>query len=130
MQPNAGHHPALGLDVRQRRRDSGLSCRLASGLTSAASAASAPPTSLAAAPGATGNLTLATTTGIYVLSTETSRWTASNATGTGAPTGGFSYVGMTTDEQGVALPADTSLHEIWMTFDGGTTWTPSSIAGN
>lgn len=87
-------------------------------------------TSLAAAPGAAGNLTMATSTGIYVLSTETSRWTASNATGTGAPRGGFSYVGMTTDTQGVALPADTSLHEIWMTFDGGTSWNPSSIAGN
>ena len=37
------------------------------------------------------------------------------------PAGGFSYVGMTTDSQGVALPADTSLHEIWMTFDGGLT---------
>jgi hypothetical protein len=85
-------------------------------------------TSLGAAPN--GNLTMATTTGIYVLSTATGRWTASNATGTGAPPGGFSYVGMTTDTQGVALPADTSLHEIWMTFDGGTTWTPSSIAGN
>jgi len=81
-------------------------------------------TSLAAAPN--GNLTLATTTGIYVLSTETGRWTASNATGGQAPAGGFSYVGMTTDEQGIALPADTSLHEIWMTFDGGATWKPAT----
>jgi hypothetical protein len=82
-------------------------------------------TSLAAAPN--GNLMLATTTGIYVLSTETGRWTPSNATGTQAPQGGFSYVGMTTNEQGVAVPADTSLHEIWMTFDGGNTWKPTSI---
>ena len=51
---------------------------------------------------------------------------ASNATGTGAPPGGFSYVGMTTDDQGVAVPADTSLHEIWMTFDGGQTWSPAT----
>ncbi|MGD0704200.1 MAG: hypothetical protein ABSA02_30490 [Trebonia sp.] len=83
-------------------------------------------TSLAAAPGAAGNLTMATTTGIYVLSTDTGRWSASNATGTGAPPGGFSYVGMTTDEQGVALAADTSLHEIWMTSDGGVTWNPAT----
>ena len=76
--------------------------------------------SLAAAPN--GNMTLATSTGIYVFSTETGRWQSSNATGSGAPPGGFSYVGMTTDEQGVALPADTSLHEVWMTFDGGVTW--------
>jgi hypothetical protein len=82
-------------------------------------------TSLAAAPN--GNLTLATTTGIYVLSTETARWTPSNATGAGAPPGGFSYVGMTTNEQGVAVPADTSLRQIWMTLDGGSTWKPTSI---
>jgi hypothetical protein len=83
-------------------------------------------TSLAGAPGADGGLAMATTTGIYVLSTETGRWTASNATGTGAPPGGFSYVGMTTNDQGVAVPEDTSLHEIWMTFDGGQTWNPAA----
>jgi hypothetical protein len=33
---------------------------------------------------------------------------------------------MTSDSQGVALPADTSLHEIWMTFDGGLTWKPQT----
>jgi hypothetical protein len=77
-------------------------------------------TSLAAAPN--GTLTLATTTGIYLLAADGERWQPSNATGAHAPSGGFSYVGMTTDEQGVALPVDTSLHEIWMTFDGGQTW--------
>jgi hypothetical protein len=81
-------------------------------------------TSLAAAPD--GTLTLATTTGIYVLSDTTERWEPSNATGTGAPKGGFSYVGMTTNKQGVAVPADTSLHEIWMTTDGGATWAPAT----
>jgi hypothetical protein len=81
-------------------------------------------TSLAAAPN--GTLTLATTTGIYVLSDGTERWEPSNATGAGAPKGGFSYVGMTTSEQGVAVPADTSLHEIWMTTDGGATWAPAT----
>jgi len=86
-------------------------------------------TSLAATPD-DQTLTLATTTGIYVFSGNSGRWKASNATGTGAPSGGFSYVGMTTNTQGVALPANTSLHEIWMTVDGGTTWTPTSITGN
>jgi hypothetical protein len=81
-------------------------------------------TSLAAAPN--GTLTLATTAGIYVLADGDERWQASDATGRQAPSGGFSYVGLTTDEQGVALPADTSLHEIWMTFDGGQTWSPAT----
>lgn len=31
---------------------------------------------------------------------------------------------MTTNDQGVALPANASLHEIWMTFDGGQAWAP------
>jgi hypothetical protein len=69
-----------------------------------------------------GTLVLATNTGLYVLPAGTSKWHATNATGSGAPAGGFSYVGMTTDSQGVAVPVDTSRHEIWMTFDGGLTW--------
>jgi hypothetical protein len=81
-------------------------------------------TSLAAAPN--GTLTLATTTGIYYLPAGGERWQASNATGAGAPKGGFSYVGMTTDDQGVAVPADMSLHEVWMTTDGGASWAPAT----
>jgi hypothetical protein len=81
-------------------------------------------TSLAAAP--SGALTLATTTGIYVLSADGDGWKPSNATGSGAPAGGFTYVGMTTDDQGVAVPADTSLHEVWMTTDGGASWAPAT----
>jgi hypothetical protein len=42
-------------------------------------------------------------------------------------TGGFSYVGMTTDGQGVAVPTDSSLHQVWMTYNGGVTWAPHSI---
>jgi hypothetical protein len=80
-------------------------------------------TSLAATPDGM-TVTLATTTGIYVLSGGV--WEPSNATGTGAPEGGFSYVGMTTNHQGVALPADTSLREIWMTTDGGANWAPAT----
>ena len=81
-------------------------------------------TSLAAAPD--GALALATTGGIYYLADNGERWQPSNATGGGAPKGGFSYVGMTTDDQGVAVPADTSLHEIWMTSDGGATSAPAT----
>jgi hypothetical protein len=81
-------------------------------------------TSFAAAPN--GTLVLATNQGMYVLPAGTSSWKATNATGSGAPHGGFTYVGMTSSEQGVAVPADTSLHEIWMTFDGGRNWAPGT----
>jgi hypothetical protein len=81
-------------------------------------------TSLTATSG--GTLVLATTRGIYVRPAGSSQWQSSNATGSGAPTGGFTYVGMTTLTQGVAVPADTSLHEIWMTSDGGKTWAPTT----
>lgn len=77
-------------------------------------------TSFAAAPD--GTLVLATTRGLYVLPAGGSQWKAA----ANLPAGGFSYVGMTTDSQGVALPADTSLHEIWMTFNGGLTWAPQT----
>jgi hypothetical protein len=75
-------------------------------------------TSLAAAPD--GTLTLAAGNGIYVLPAGAAQW--KQASVANAPDGGFSYVGMTTNDQGVALPANASLHEIWMTFDGGQTW--------
>jgi hypothetical protein len=83
------------------------------------------PTSLAAAPD--GTLVLATSHGLYVLPAGSSQWKAAIAAN--APSGGFSYAGMTTDSQGVALPADTTRHEIWMTFDGGLKWAPRTIAG-
>jgi hypothetical protein len=75
-------------------------------------------TSLAAAPDRT--LTLAAGNGIYVLPAGAAQW--KQASVANAPAGGFSYVGMTTNDQGVALPANASLHEIWMTSDGGQTW--------
>lgn len=81
-------------------------------------------TSLAAAPN--GTLVLATTSGLYVLPAGSNQWKLTNAAGKAAPSGGFSYVGMTTNEQGVAVPKDSSLHEIWMTFDGGVTWAPAT----
>lgn len=84
--------------------------------------------SLAAAPN--GALVLATANGIYTLPSGATQWqTATASSGSVLPSGGFSYVGMTSNSQGVALPADTSLHEIWMTSNGGSTWTPVPIAG-
>ena len=82
-------------------------------------------TSFSVAPNDT--LVLATTRGIYYLPSGAAQWQPSSATGSKAPQGGFSYVGMTTSTQGVALPANTSLGEIWMTFDGGATWNPSPV---
>jgi hypothetical protein len=86
------------------------------------SAATAPAagavTSLATAPGALA--ILATTGGIEI---QQPGDTQDRQVATLA--GGFSYVGMTTDQQGVALPANTSLHQIWMTRDGGQTWQPA-----
>ncbi|HMD95347.1 MAG TPA: hypothetical protein VKG80_22160 [Trebonia sp.] len=79
-------------------------------------------TSFAAAPD--GTRVLASTRGLYVLPAGGSASGAQWKPAAEPPAGGFSYVGMTTDSQGIALPADTSLHEIWMTFDGGLTWAP------
>ncbi|MBV9093155.1 MAG: hypothetical protein JO132_04670 [Streptosporangiaceae bacterium] len=47
----------------------------------------------------------------------------------GLPAGGFAYVGMTTDEQGIALPADPAADAVWFTVDGGLAWQPSFIGG-
>jgi photosystem II stability/assembly factor-like uncharacterized protein len=41
--------------------------------------------------------------------------------------GGYSYVGMTTSEQGVAVPADDGLDAVWLTYDGGAHWTKSPV---
>lgn len=79
-------------------------------------------TSLAAAPD--GMLALAAANAIYILPAGASQWKQAQVAN--APAGGFNYVGMTTNGQGVALPANASLHEIWMTFDGGQTWSPAT----
>lgn len=78
------------------------------------------PASLAATPD--GALALATTSGLYMLPARGSQW--KQASSGSVPDGGFSYVGMTSNNQGVALPADATRHEIWMTVDGGVTWAP------
>jgi hypothetical protein len=66
---------------------------------------------------------------MYLLPEGATRWQATNVTGARAPRGGFSYVGMTSSEQGVALPAAANLHMIWMTTDGGRTWQARPIQG-
>ena len=41
--------------------------------------------------------------------------------------GGYSYVGMTTSDQGVAVPADESQDAVWFTYDGGAHWQESLV---
>jgi hypothetical protein len=84
------------------------------------------PTSLASA--AAGQAVLATSAGIYYSADGGKTWGTARFGGT-VPSGGFSYVGMTTQAQGVAVPARAQLFEIFVTRDGGRTWTPSPIAG-
>ena len=68
-----------------------------------------------------GTLLLATTSGIYRLPLGAAQWQQASLTGSQAPKNGFTYVGMTTNTQGVAL-ASPNQTQIWMTFDGGLTW--------
>lgn len=84
-------------------------------------------TSLAAAPG--GQVLLATTAGIGYSPDGGKTWQQAAITG-GTPSGGFSYLGMTTASQGVAVPARASLGEVFVTGDGGQAWTAHSISGS
>ncbi|MGH3151651.1 MAG: hypothetical protein ACRDOB_13135 [Streptosporangiaceae bacterium] len=72
-----------------------------------------------------GTVVLGTDQGIDVLPAGAGSW--QQATVTGAPAGGFSYVGMTSASQGVAVPADPSAGAVWFTFDAGRDWQPSSV---
>ncbi len=78
----------------------------------------------------TGQVLVATTSGIDVSANPAGtranalRWRT--VKGAALP-GGFSYVGMTTSAQGVAIPADTSLHALWFTYDGGRHWQESVV---
>jgi hypothetical protein len=83
--------------------------------------------SLAASP--SESVILGTNQGIDVLPAGETAWQAATLKG-GAPTGGFGFVGMTTDTQGIALPADPSSGTVWFTFDGGRTWKPSPLNGS
>ncbi len=57
-----------------------------------------------------------------VLVSSGGAWTVALA----GPSGGFSLVGFETDQQGVALATDGAL---WITRDGGATWSRVSFAG-
>ena len=82
-------------------------------------------TSVAASPAET--VILATDRGIDVLPAGRTTW--KQLTLAGASAGGFAFVGMTTPEQGVALPANAQAGTVWFTFDGGRTWAPSTVSG-
>lgn len=96
--------------------------------------AGAPPSagiarSLAAAQ---GNLVvLATTEGIDISTDGGTSWKVVQTGPPNAPAsqGGFSYVGMTGPQQGVAVPADPQLNEVFVTTDGGIIWQPRPIQG-
>jgi hypothetical protein len=109
------------------------SAQAPAGLTqSEAAGDSVAATSIAATSG--GTIVLGTLQGIYILPAGATRWQAATIDGSVATTvdgqtenGGFSYVGMTSPSQGVAISADPAVHEIWLTFNGGRTWAPSPI---
>jgi photosystem II stability/assembly factor-like uncharacterized protein len=82
-------------------------------------------TSVAASP--SGTYVLATTQGIDVQPAGSATWQAATLDGP-SPAGGFGYVGMTTDAQGIALPANPAAGTVWFTYDGGKTWTPSPVS--
>jgi hypothetical protein len=82
---------------------------------------SATVTSLAANAG--GVLAAGTSQGIEVSADNGASWRLA------LPGSAVSYVGLTSARQGVAVPADTSLHQLWFTFDGGQSWHSSAIAG-
>jgi hypothetical protein len=76
-----------------------------------------------------GTLILATTPsaaqpsgGIYRLAPDATQWQPATLSDKSGQTYGFTYVGMTSATQGVALGGDPALHAIWMTTDGGKTW--------
>ena len=77
----------------------------------------------------TESVMLATDQGIDLLPAGEMSWRTADVRG-GAPAGGFRYIGMTTDEQGIALPADPSAGTVWFTFDGGQSWTVSRLNGS
>ncbi len=76
-----------------------------------------------------GQAVLATTVGIFYLAAGGTSWRPASFSNGAAPSGGFSYVGMTSTTNGVAVPANSGLGEIYVTIDGGKTWNASPING-
>jgi hypothetical protein len=73
-----------------------------------------------------GTVMVATSAGIWYLPLGGTRWQRATIGGS-ASAGGFSYIGMTTPSQGVALSSDPGAEAIWLTQDGGQSWTPEPI---
>jgi hypothetical protein len=75
-----------------------------------------------------GPVMVATSDGIDVSTSAPGNGTVSwrTARGAGAP-GGYSYVGMTTSAQGVAVPVKLGLDAVWFTYDGGAHWQKSPV---
>jgi hypothetical protein len=96
-------------------------------------AGTAPPAGIARSlAAAQGNLVvLATTAGLAVSNDGGATWTQTETGPRGAAAGrpGFSYVGMTDHQQGVAVPADPQLREVFTTTDGGATWQARPVQG-
>jgi photosystem II stability/assembly factor-like uncharacterized protein len=72
-----------------------------------------------------GEVILATTSGIYDCANGRT-WQPASLGGR-APAGGFSFVGMTTDYKGVAVPTSPAAGELYITTNGGQSWTPTRI---
>jgi hypothetical protein len=81
------------------------------------------PASLAA--DSAGTVILATSAGLFYRPLGASHWQQATLRGA-VPSNGFSYIGMTTPTQGVAI-GDPSGTQIWMTQDGGQSWVPEAI---
>jgi hypothetical protein len=75
-----------------------------------------------------GEAVLATTSGI-MFSPNGQTWQPASLGTQTTLAGGFSYVGLTNPSEGVAVPEDASLSEIFVTTTGGQTWTASPIKG-
>jgi hypothetical protein len=140
--PQAGGQPAGVLLAAVSARDLVMACTVAGGAGQTTVLSSpnggiswlqmgTPPAagavhSLAASP--SESLVLGTSTGIAVLPAGEIAWHMATLAGS-APAGGFSYVGMTTDKQGIAIPANPGLGAVWFSYDGGQSWKPSKVSG-
>jgi hypothetical protein len=84
-------------------------------------------TSLAIAP-TSGTLVLATSAGIYY-SPDARHWRRASLSNQAQAGGfGFSFIGMTTQMNGVAVPAGPGSTVIYVTHNGGLTWRPKHIS--
>jgi hypothetical protein len=118
--------PTVADTVVYLSTDNGASWSEQTKVGTAGTASIGTPQSLTTLPD--GTLILATTPGgpssggIYFLSPGATQWQAASLSDPSRKTNGFTYVGMTSATQGVALGGNPDLHAIWMTTDGGKTW--------